>query len=133
MGKAHKGGRGDGKRKQRRHNPVRVPDSHLGPGVKVAEQISAKGEQVIPVLQKVSAFLLFHELWVIHTSVIGLFQLDSADGGDRLWACAAVTNLIQNDASTRRLLQAKGVVPKLITRLTDTSEEVIVEAAGSLR
>ncbi|KAG9027760.1 hypothetical protein FRB95_007419 [Tulasnella sp. JGI-2019a] len=112
MGKANKGGGGGhGKRKQRRHNPVRVPDNHLGPGVKVAEQTSVKGEQVIPVLQK----------------------LDSADGGDRLWACAAVTNLIQNDASTRRLLQAKGVVPKLITRLTDTSEEVVVEAAGSLR
>ncbi|KAG8879415.1 hypothetical protein FRB97_001642 [Tulasnella sp. 331] len=111
MGKAQKGGRGDGKRKQRRHNPIRVPDDHLGPGVKVAEQTSAKGEQVIPVLQK----------------------LDSPDGGDRVWACAAITNLIQNDASTRRLLQAKGVVPKLITRLTDTSEEVVVEAAGSLR
>lgn len=51
MGKAHKGG--SGKRKQRRHNPVRVPDNHLGPGVKVAEETSGKREQVIPVLDKV--------------------------------------------------------------------------------
>ncbi len=60
-------------------------------------------------------------------------KLDSSDVSDRRWACAAVTNLIQNDASTRRLLQAKGVVDKLITRLSDTDEEVISEAAGSLR
>lgn len=60
-------------------------------------------------------------------------QLDSSDVEDRRWACAAVTNLITNDASTRRLLQAKGVVDKLITRLSDTEEDVVAEAVGSLR
>ncbi len=50
MGKAQKG---NGKRKQPRHNPVRVPDSHLGSGVKAAEQASSKTGQVIPVLDKV--------------------------------------------------------------------------------
>lgn len=49
MGKAQK----VGKRKLRRHNPVRVPDTHLGSGIKVAEQTSDKKGQVIPVLQKV--------------------------------------------------------------------------------
>ncbi|KAG8914198.1 hypothetical protein FRC01_004177, partial [Tulasnella sp. 417] len=107
MGKAPNGN----KRKPRRHNPVRVPDSHLGHGVKLAEQTSSKGGQVIPVLDK----------------------LDSPEVEDRRWACAAVSSLIQNDASTRRLLQAKGVVDKLITRLSDTDEDVVAEATGSLR
>lgn len=49
MAKAQKGG----KHKQRRHNPVRVPDTHLGSGVKVAEATSDKKGQVIPVLEKV--------------------------------------------------------------------------------
>ena len=35
--------------------------------------------------------------------------------------------------STRRLLQGKNVVGSLITRLSDSEEEVVVEAAGSLR
>jgi hypothetical protein len=43
-----------------------------------------------------------------------------------------VSNLIQNDPSTRRLLQGKNVVGALITRLTDSEEEV-VEAVGTLR
>lgn len=107
MGKVPKGSKG----KPRRHNPVRVPDSHLGHGVRLAEQTSSKGGQVIPVLDK----------------------LDSPEVEDRRWACAAVSSLIQNDASTRRLLQAKGVVDKLITRLSDTDDDVIAEAVGSLR
>lgn len=45
----------------------------------------------------------------------------------------AVSNLIQNDPSTRRLLQGKNVVGMLITRLSDSEEEVVVEAAGALR
>lgn len=52
---------------------------------------------------------------------------------ERKWACVAVSNLIQNDPSTRRLLQGKNVVGALITRLTDSDEEVIVEAVGALR
>ncbi|KAG5647684.1 hypothetical protein DXG03_008407 [Asterophora parasitica] len=59
--------------------------------------------------------------------------MESSDASERKWACVAVSNLIQNDPSTRRLLQGKNIVGALITRLTDSEEEVIVEAAGSLR
>lgn len=59
--------------------------------------------------------------------------MESSDPLERKWACVAVSNLIQNDPSTRRLLQGKNVVGSLITRLTDSEEEVVVEAAGSLR
>ena len=52
---------------------------------------------------------------------------------ERKWACVAVSNLIQNDSSTRRLLQGKNVVGGLITRLSDGEEEVVVEAGGALR
>jgi hypothetical protein len=60
-------------------------------------------------------------------------QMESADATERKWACVAVANLIQNDPSTRRLLQGKNVVGALITRLTDSEEEVVVEATGALR
>lgn len=60
-------------------------------------------------------------------------KLESSDATDRAWACAAVSNLINNDPSTRRLLQSKNVVGVLIARLSDSVEEVIVEAAGALR
>ena len=59
--------------------------------------------------------------------------MESADGAERKWACVAVSNLIQNDPSTRRLLQGKNVVGALITRLTDNEEEVTIEAVGALR
>jgi len=59
--------------------------------------------------------------------------MESVDASERKWACVAVSNLIQNDPSTRRLLQGKNIVGALITRLTDSEEEVIIEAAGSLR
>lgn len=59
--------------------------------------------------------------------------MEGADASERKWACAAVSNLIQNDPSTRRLLQGKNIVGALITRLTDSEEEVVVEAAGALR
>ena len=59
--------------------------------------------------------------------------MGSADGAERKWACVAVSNLIYNDPSTRRLLQGKNVVGALITRLSDGEEEVVVEAAGALR
>jgi len=55
------------------------------------------------------------------------------DLAERKWACVAVSNIIQNDPSTRRLLQGKNVVGILITRLSDSEEEVVVEAAGALR
>lgn len=59
--------------------------------------------------------------------------MESADATERKWACVAVANLIQNDPSTRRLLQGKNVVGALIKRLTDSEEEVVAEAAGALR
>jgi hypothetical protein len=59
--------------------------------------------------------------------------MEAPDAVDRKWACAAVSNLIQNDPSTRRLLQGKNIVGVLITRLSDTEEEVVVEASGALR
>ena len=59
--------------------------------------------------------------------------MESMNPAERKWACVAVSNLIQNDPSTRRLLQGKNVVGALITRLTDSEQEVVVEAAGALR
>lgn len=59
--------------------------------------------------------------------------MESADAAERKWACVAVSNIIQNDPSTRRLLQGKNVVGALITRLTDSEEEVVTEAMGALR
>ena len=73
--------------------------------------------------------------WFLDTHKLILFttQLESVDASERKWACVAVSNLIQNDPSTRRLLQGKNIVGALITRLSDSEEEVVVEAAGSLR
>lgn len=59
--------------------------------------------------------------------------MESADSVERKWACVAVSNLIQNDPSTRRLFQGKNVIGALITRLTDGEEEVVIEACGALR
>ena len=59
--------------------------------------------------------------------------MESPDASERKWACVAVSNIIQNDPSTRRLLQGKNVVGALITRLSDSEEEVIAEAMGALR
>lgn len=47
MGKAQK------KRAFRRHNPVRVPDSHLPKGLEAAAATSAKKNDVLPIIQKV--------------------------------------------------------------------------------
>ncbi|KAG8723791.1 hypothetical protein FRC12_011343 [Ceratobasidium sp. 428] len=107
MGKTQK------KKAMRRHNPMRVPDSHIPKGLESAASSSQKEkvEAVLPIIQK----------------------LGSAEVVERTWACAAVSNLIQNDPATRRLLQGKNVVGALISRLTDESEEVIAEAAGALR
>ncbi|KAJ8596260.1 ARM repeat-containing protein [Rhizopogon salebrosus TDB-379] len=105
MGKSQK------KRSMRRHNPMRVPDSHLPKGLESAASSSPKNEAVLPIIQK----------------------LESPDAAERKWACVAVSNLIQNDPSTRRLLQGKNVVGALIMRLSDSEEEVWIEAAGALR
>lgn len=60
-------------------------------------------------------------------------QLSDADENERAWACAAVTNLIQNDPATRRLFQGKNVVGALVERLGDGSDGVVMEASGALR
>ena len=90
---------------------MRVPDSHLPKGLTSASQSSSRSNEILPIIQK----------------------MESTDVTERKWACIAVSNLIQNDPSTRRLLQGKNVVGALITRLTDSEEEVVVEAAGALR
>lgn len=90
---------------------MRVPDSHLPKGLESAAEASTKKEAILPIIQK----------------------MESPDSSERKWACVAVSNLIQNDPSTRRLLQGKNVVGSLITRLSDSEEEVWIEAAGALR
>ncbi|KAF9055965.1 armadillo-type protein [Panaeolus papilionaceus] len=105
MGKSQK------KKAMRRHNPVRVPDSHLPKGLTAASESSSKSTEILPIIQK----------------------MESPDAAERKWACVAVCNIIQNDPSTRRLLQGKNIVGSLITRLTDSEEEVVVEAVGTLR
>ncbi|EKM61546.1 uncharacterized protein PHACADRAFT_135300 [Phanerochaete carnosa HHB-10118-sp] len=109
MGKSQK------KRQMRRHNPMRVPDSHLPKGLDSASASSSKREAILPIMQK------------------ACFRMESPDAAERKWACVAVSNFIQNDPSTRRLLQGKNIVGSLVNRLSDSDEEVVVEAAGSLR
>lgn len=134
MGKSQK------KRSMRRHNPMRVPDSHLPKGLAAASSSSNKTEAVLPIIKKVCTLLGTHPLiWSESSSFAsslpgrGSFQMENADPVERKWACVAVSNLIHNDPSTRRLLQGKNVVGTLIGRLTDSEEEVVVEAAGALR
>lgn len=47
MGKSQK------KRSMRRHNPMRVPDSHLPKGLASASASSSKNEAILPIIQKV--------------------------------------------------------------------------------
>ena len=47
MGKSQK------KRAMRRHNPMRVPDSHLPKGLASAASSSSKNEAILPIIQKV--------------------------------------------------------------------------------
>lgn len=107
---------------------MRVPDSHLPQGLASAESASTKKEVILPIIQKVC--LLFKRLFISFSNAV---QIESPDASERKWACVAVSNLIQNDPSTRRLLQGKNVVGALITRLSDSEEEVWIEAAGALR
>lgn len=97
-------GKSQTKKRTTRHNPIRVPDTH---------QKSSKDNhtQVIPVLEK----------------------FKSPNANERVWACAATSNLIANDPSTRRLLQSRGLIYLLIERLTDDEPDVINESTGSLR
>ncbi|CAL1694663.1 unnamed protein product [Somion occarium] len=86
-------------------------DSHIPHGLASASASSSKTEAILPIIQK----------------------MQSVDPAERKWACVAVSNLIQNDPSTRRLLQGKNIVGALITRLSDSEEEVLIEATGALR
>jgi hypothetical protein len=51
MGKAQK------KKAMRRHNPMRVPDSHLPQGLASASETSSKTEAILPIIQKVLSLL----------------------------------------------------------------------------
>lgn len=124
MGKSQK------KRSMRRHNPMRVPDSHLPKGLASASASSSKTEIILPIVQKVRTSSCRSYPIILIPDIL---QMESVDPAERKWACVAVSNLIQNDPSTRRLLQGKNIVGALITRLSDSEEEVVVEAAGSLR
>lgn len=130
MGKAQK------KRAMRRHNPVRVPDSHLQQGLAgaTAAASSIKRQAILPIIDKVSRVASTFGMTLTDLFLNKMFlKISSADVQERIWACAAISNLIQNDPSTRRLLQGKNVVGALISRLGDEVEEVVVEAAGALR
>ncbi|KAI7904918.1 armadillo-type protein [Cokeromyces recurvatus] len=60
-------------------------------------------------------------------------RLSSDNGGERAWAAACISNLILSNASTRKLLLTKGIVPILIERLSDPQQEVRDESLGALR
>lgn len=60
-------------------------------------------------------------------------QLKSPNASDRVWACAAICNLIADDAAMRRLFQGRNVIGALIERLSDDIDDVVVEASGTLR
>jgi len=47
MGKSQK------KKAMQRHNPMRVPDSHLPKGLAAASQSSSKTNEILPIIQKV--------------------------------------------------------------------------------
>jgi len=49
MGKAQK----QKQRSARRHNPTRVPDSHIPKGLEAAASTSTKVQQLLPIIQKV--------------------------------------------------------------------------------
>jgi hypothetical protein len=61
MGKSQK------KRAMRRHNPMRVPDSHLPKGLAAASSSSNKTEAVLPIIKKVEPLLFFFP--ILHLSV----------------------------------------------------------------
>lgn len=112
---------------RRRHNPIRVPDSHIPHGT-LHLKGKEKEEAMLPILKKVSIAGM-----TIPLMLIPPLQLSDPDENERAWACAAVTNLIQNDPATRRLFQGKNVVGALVERMTDGSDGVVAEAVGALR
>jgi hypothetical protein len=101
--------------KARRHNPIRVPDSHLPSGSSRAEgsnpNNSGSSQQLLPVLQK----------------------LTSSSPSDRAWSASTISTLISNDPATRRLFLGKNVLEKLVGLLSDGVGSVRVEGSGALR
>jgi hypothetical protein len=108
--------------KARRHNPIRVPDSHLPSGSSRAEGSNSTStsnnnsgsnnqQQLLPVLQK----------------------LTSSSPSDRAWSASTISTLISNDPATRRLFLGKNVLEKLVGLLSDGVGSVRVEGSGALR
>lgn len=108
--------------KARRHNPIRIPDSHLPHGSSPlnpntpsnsasSSSANPKQNQFLPVLEK----------------------LQSTSPDDRAWASSTISTLISNDPATRRMFLGKSVLERLITLLSDTVGAVQVEASGALR
>lgn len=106
--------------KARRHNPIRVPDSHLPSGSSRVESsnsnstnnnTSGSTQQLLPVLQK----------------------LTSTSPSDRAWSASTISTLISNDPATRRLFLGKNVLEKLVGLLSDGVGSVRVEGSGALR
>jgi hypothetical protein len=59
MGKSQK------KKVMRRHNPMRVPDSHLPKGLASASKASSRSNEILPIIQKVRYFF---------SKILGWFQ-----------------------------------------------------------
>lgn len=59
--------------------------------------------------------------------------MSSENPTERAWSAACISTLILSNASTRKLLLSKGVVPILIQRLSDVQQEVRDESLGALR
>lgn len=101
--------------KARRHNPIRIPDSHLPsgsvPGAASSSNSNNTSQQLLPVLTKLS----------------------SSSDSDRAWAASTISTLISNDPATRRLFLGKNVLEKLVNLLSDSSGTVRVEGSGALR
>ena len=77
MGKAQK------KKAMRRHNPVRVPDSHLPHGLATASESSSKANEILPIIQKVRSFLP-HPFGVSWTGDL-TDALSTLDARSRCW------------------------------------------------
>lgn len=53
-------GKDQKKRAMRRHNPIRVPDSHLPTGLAAAASTSSKSDAILPIIQKVRLPAYYH-------------------------------------------------------------------------
>ncbi|CAO0800124.1 unnamed protein product [Mucor circinelloides] len=99
------------KSSRRRINPLQRKGVQAGINQANANIPAPTGEQVAPVVERLS----------------------SENPTERAWAAACISNLILANASTRKLLLSKGIVPILIQRLSDPQQEVRDESLGALR